>query len=249
MQVTNLSNINFNRYNSSALDNRPKGIMVDEGLFYVKSAKDCRYLATNGVQTCTALFVYDEANKVGGLAHFNTSHKGLISNCINDLIQKVAGNESSLRYHLVGGYYVSVCCGSGTSNSVADVLSGMDISFEQYKMPVDHPFEMAHPYIDLETGEFYPDNYHKPLSNLNFQRECISNRELFFSYKTNELSRHRRRLIPMKNRGVFVNPSSMKASYATESELSLYKILDMDDEASMTKTIQSIENLLKDKTD
>ena len=65
------------------------------------------------------------------------------------------GNESSLRYHLVGGYYVSFCCGAGTSNSVADVLSGMDISFEQYKMPVDHPFEMAHPYIDLETGEFY----------------------------------------------------------------------------------------------
>ena len=53
----------------------------------------------------------------------------------------------------------------------------------------------------------------------------------------------------MKNPGVFVNPSSLKASYATENELGLYKILDMDDESSMTKTIKSIENLLKDKTD
>ena len=97
--------------------------------------------------------------------------------------------------------------------------------------------------------KYYPDNYHKPLSNLNFQRDCISNRELFFSCKTNELSRYRQRLTPMKNPGVFVNPSSSKASYATENELGLYKILDMDDESSMTKTIKSIENLLRDKTD
>jgi len=53
----------------------------------------------------------------------------------------------------------------------------------------------------------------------------------------------------MRYTGLFFNPNYNQIYLARKSELDLYIILDMDDEALMTKTIQSVENLLKDKTD
>ena len=237
-----------------------KGVLALEGFFEVRNIRDARYIGTHGVQTCTALFIYDKNNQTGGVAHINTNCPEIIVDAIEKLISKVkptVNNDNKfLDVHVVGGYNIHLLCNNNGSESTLETIKQLELKGfkpHHYPMPINHILEMAHPYLDLQTGELIPNTIHWPFNNLKVESSIRNNLPFFYSNEIVKIFQDTRtHLMPIKYSEQFGNrifdQTSKSERSATNDEIYLSKIIDSSNKQDLNERDGKIKNYIENQT-
>ena len=199
-------------------------------------------------------------NKTGGVAHINTNCPEIIEDAIEKLISKVKptykDDNKSLEVHVIGGYNIHLLCNNNGSESTLETIKQLEqkgFKPHHYPMPINHILEMAHPYLDLQTGELFPDTIHWPCNNLKVESTIKNNLPFFYSNEIVKIFLNTRtHLMPIKYSKQFGNrifdQESKSERPATNDEIYLSKIIDSSNIQDINKKRRKIINYIENQT-